>query len=163
MTEEVVEIKVEEPEIKQIENKSIDKLTDDEKRIILENVKNGVENQYYNVRTFKNGNTRITKKKAPTVSEQVVRSNGKREIQGQTVYFTDQQLIWEHLFELERNYAKLYGKHKKMKARYNDLVYEPDERVPERCEVEQKVIREEQTNAKGNWRSKLMNSNFYMN
>ena len=39
MTEEVVEIKVEEPEIKQIENKSIDKLTDDEKRIILENVK----------------------------------------------------------------------------------------------------------------------------
>ena len=93
------------------------------------------------------------------MSEQVVRSNGKREIQGQTVYFTDQQLIWEHLFELERNYAKLYGKHKKMKARYNDLVYEPDERVPERCEEEPKV----QTNAKGNWRSKLMNSNFYMN
>ena len=39
MTEEVVEIKVEEPEIKQIENKSIDKLTDNEKKIILENVK----------------------------------------------------------------------------------------------------------------------------
>lgn len=201
MTEEVIEIKTNKNEdenkieIKQIENKPIDQLTDSEKTTIIQNARNGIDNQYYSVKMFKNGNTRICKKKKPSVSESIVNSGGKREVQGQQVYFTDQQLIWEHLIELERNYAKLYGKHKKMKARYNDLVYEPDEDVkpieikeelalsPELQRSEPKQIIKEQIHEevrpevheelqiqskpqqikRGNWRSQLINSNFYMN
>ena len=196
MTEEVIEIKTNENEpedskgslhkvaIKQIENKPIDQLTDSEKQTIIQNARNGIDNQYYSVKLFKNGNTRICKKKKLAVSESIVNSGGKREVQGQQVYFTDQQLIWEHLIELERNYAKLYGKHKKMKARYNDLIYAPDEDIKPveikqepkqeikeqiRDEVKPEVHDEPQFQSKpqqikrGNWRSQLINSNFYMN
>ena len=196
MTEEVIEIKTNEnkPEdsketlhevaTKQIENKPIDQLTDLEKQTIIQNARNGIDNQYYSVKLFKNGNTRICKKKKPAVSESIVNSGGKREVQGQQVYFTDQQLIWEHLFELERNYAKLYGKHKKMKARYNDLIYEPEDVIKPEIhedvkpeikedikpieEVKPEVHKEPQIQSKpqhikrGNWRSQLMNSNFYI-
>ena len=196
MTEEVIEIKTNEnkPEdsketlhevaTKQIENKPIDQLTDSEKQTIIQNARNGIDNQYYSVKLFKNGNTRICKKKKPAVSESIVNSGGKREVQGQQVYFTDQQLIWEHLFELERNYAKLYGKHKKMKARYNDLIYEPEDVIKPEIhedvkpeikedikpieEVKPEVHDEPQIQSKpqqikrGNWRSQLMNSNFYI-
>ena len=196
MTEEVIEIKTNEnkPEdsketlhevaTKQIENKPIDQLTDLEKQTIIQNARNGIDNQYYSVKLFKNGNTRICKKKKPAVSESIVNSGGKREVQGQQVYFTDQQLIWEHLFELERNYAKLYGKHKKMKARYNDLIYEPEDVIKPEIhedvkpeikedikpieEVKPEVHKEQQIQSKpqqikrGNWRSQLMNSNFYI-
>ena len=196
MTEEVIEIKTNEnkPEdsketlhevaTKQIENKPIDQLTDLEKQTIIQNARNGIDNQYYSVKLFKNGNTRICKKKKPAVSESIVNSGGKREVQGQQVYFTDQQLIWEHLFELERNYAKLYGKHKKMKARYNDLIYEPEDVIKPEIhedvkpeikedikpieEVKPEVHNEPQIQSKpqqikrGSWRSQLMNSNFYI-
>ena len=196
MTEEVIEIKTNENEpkdskgslhkvaIKQIENKPIDQLTDLEKQTIIQNARNGIDNQYYSVKLFKNGNTRICKKKKPAVSESIVNSGGKREVQGQQVYFTDQQLIWEHLFELERNYAKLYGKHKKMKARYNDLIYEPEDVIKPEIhedvkpeikedikpieEVKPEVHKEPQIQSKpqqikrGNWRSQLTNSNFYI-
>ena len=201
MTEEVIEINTNENEpedskgslhkvaIKQIENKPIDQLTDLEKQTIIQNARNGIDNQYYSVKLFKNGNTRICKKKKPAVSESIVNSGGKREVQGQQVYFTDQQLIWEHLFELERNYAKLYGKHKKMKARYNDLIYEPEAEDIKPVEIKQgpvvleqgaeikpqpieevkpEVHKEQQIQSKpqhikrGNWRSQLMNSNFYI-
>lgn len=185
-TEEVIEINVnkkdeeeKKTEIKQVENKPIDQLTDSERQMIIQNARNGIDNQYYTVKLFKNGNTRICKKKKPAVSESIVNSGGKREVQGQQVYFTDQQLIWEHLIELERNYAKLYGKHKKMKARYNDLVYEPEpepivkedvkEEEPKPQIKEEPEIKTEpkpQTNPlpqRGNWRSRLINSNFYFN
>ena len=194
MTEEVIEIKTNKPEdsketlhevaTKQIENKPIDQLTDSEKQTIIQNARNGIDNQFYSVKLFKNGNTRICKKKKPAVSESIVNSGGKREVQGQQVYFTDQQLIWEHLFELERNYAKLYGKHKKMKARYNDLIYEPEyvikpeihedvkpeikEDIKPIEDVKPEVHKEPQIQSKpqqikrGNWRSQLMNSNFYI-
>ena len=194
MTEEVIEIKTNKPEdskeslhevaTKQIENKPIDQLTDLEKQTIIQNARKGIDNQYYSVKLFKNGNTRICKKKKPAVSESIVKSGGKREVQGQQVYFTDQQLIWEHLFELERNYAKLYGKHKKMKARYNDLIYEPEDVIKPEVnedvkpeikedikpieEVKPEVHDEPQIQSKpqqikrGNWRSQLTNSNFYI-
>jgi hypothetical protein len=39
---------------------------------------------------------------------------------------TDNQLIWEHVLELENKYNNLYRKHKKLKAKYNDLYIEDD-------------------------------------
>ena len=40
---------------------------------------------------------------------------------------TDNQLMWEHIFELENKYNTLYTKHKKLKAKYNDLYIEDED------------------------------------
>ena len=146
MTEEIVldlnedkkeDVKKEEdikPEPKIIPAKRIDELTDEERKILIENERAGIKNPYYNVKLFKNGNVRICKAKKPTLSQQVISNNGEREIRNTTgnngkVYMTDSQLMWEHIFELENKYNTLYTKHKKLKAKYNDLYIEDDDLI----------------------------------
>ena len=108
--------------------KRIDALTDSEKEILISNARAGIENPYYNVKLYKNGNTRICKKKSSTVAQQAVQSNGQRIVNTsngeQKVYLTDSQLLWEHMFELQDKYNRLYLKHKKLKHKYNDLYIE---------------------------------------
>ena len=122
------------PEPRVIPAKRIDELTDEDKKILIDNARAGIDNPYFDVKLFKNGNTRICKKKKPTVSHQAVMSNGERIVKNQTseqkIYMTDNQLIWEHLLELESKYNNLYRKHKKLKSKYNDLYIE-DEPVKE--------------------------------
>ena len=139
VTEEIVldlnEDKKEEdikPDPKIIPAKRIDELTDEERKILIENERAGIKNPYYNVKLFKNGNVRICKAKKPTLSQQVISNNGEREIRNTNgnngkVYMTDSQLMWEHIFELENKYNTLYTKHKKLKAKYNDLYIEDDD------------------------------------
>ena len=124
------------PEPKIIPAKRIDELTDEERKILIDNERAGIKNPYYNVKLFKNGNVRICKAKKPTLSQQVISNNGEREIKNtngdnRKVYMTDNQLMWEHIFELENKYNTLYTKHKKLKAKYNDLYIE-DEDLPVR-------------------------------
>lgn len=120
--------------------KRIDELTDADKKILIDNARKGIDNPYFDVKLFKNGNTRICKKKKPTVSNQAVISNGERTVKNQSgeqkVYMTDNQLIWEHLFELETKYNNLYRKHKKLKSRYNDLYIEDEPVNIPRAELE---------------------------
>ena len=108
--------------------KRIDALTDSEKELLISNARAGIENPYYNVKLYKNGNTRICKKKSSTVAQQAVQSNGQRIVNTsngeQRVYLTDSQLLWEHMFELQDKYNRLYLKHKKLKHKYNDLYIE---------------------------------------
>lgn len=121
--------------VKVIPAKRIDELTDEEKKIIIENARAGIDNPYYNVKLYKNGTTRICKSKKPTISQQAVSNKGERLINSNTsdarkVYMTDNQLIWEHVLELENKYNNLYRKHKKLKAKYNDLYIEDDIPTP---------------------------------
>ena len=113
-----------------IPEKRIDELTDEDKKVLINNARSGIDNPYYTVKLFKNGNTRICKKKKNSISKEAVESNGERTIKNQNsdkkVYMTDNQLIWEHLFELENKYNTLYRKHKKLKSKYNDLYIEDD-------------------------------------
>ena len=177
-----------EPKI--IPAKRIDELTDEERKILIENERAGIKNPYYNVKLFKNGNVRICKAKKPTLSQQVISNNGEREIKNtngdnRKVYMTDNQLMWEHIFELENKYNTLYTKHKKLKAKYNDLyiededltfrqnsvyeqkeepVHEEQKREPVYEQQEQEPVYEEQTQQptyqnikRNNWRSMLSN------
>ena len=123
------------PDPKIIPAKRIDELTDEERKILIENERAGIKNPYYNVKLFKNGNVRICKAKKPTLSQQVISNNGEREIRNTNgnngkVYMTDSHLMWEHIFELENKYNTLYTKHKKLKAKYNDLYIEDDIPTP---------------------------------
>ena len=166
-----VKEEVKKPEPKIIPAKRIDELTDEERKILIDNERAGIKNPYYNVKLFKNGNVRICKAKKPTLSQQVISNNGEREIRNTNgnngkVYMTDSQLMWEHIFELENKYNTLYTKHKKLKAKYNDLyiededltfrqnsvyeqkeeqVYEEQKQEPVYEEQEQNPVYEEQT------------------
>ena len=177
------------PEPKIIPAKRIDELTDEERKILIENERAGIKNPYYNVKLFKNGNVRICKAKKPTLSQQVISNNGEREIKNtngdnRKVYMTDNQLMWEHIFELENKYNTLYTKHKKLKAKYNDLYIEDDDLISRQMptyeqqqepvyeqqqqepvyEQKQEPVYEEQTKPpiyqnikRNNWRSMLSN------
>ena len=177
------------PEPKIIPAKRIDELTDEERKILIENERAGIKNPYYNVKLFKNGNVRICKAKKPTLSQQVISNNGEREIKNtngdnRKVYMTDNQLMWEHIFELENKYNTLYTKHKKLKAKYNDLYIEDDDLISRQnstyeqmqepvyeqqqqepvYEQQQEPVYEEQTQPptyqnikRNNWRSMLSN------
>ena len=168
------------PEPKIIPAKRIDELTDEERKILIENERAGIKNPYYNVKLFKNGNVRICKAKKPTLSQQVISNNGEREIRNTSgnngkVYMTDNQLMWEHIFELENKYNTLYTKHKKLKAKYNDLYIEDDDLISRQMptyeqqqepvyEQQQEPVYEEQTQPptyqnikRNNWRSMLSN------
>ena len=137
LNEDKKDVKKEEdikPEPKIIPAKRIDELTDEERKILIENERAGIKNPYYNVKLFKNGNVRICKAKKPTLSQQVISNNGEREIRNTNgnngkVYMTDSHLMWEHIFELENKYNTLYTKHKKLKAKYNDLYIEDDDLI----------------------------------
>ena len=124
------ELQRSEPVYTVIPEKRIDELTDEDKKVLINNARSGIDNPYYTVKLFKNGNTRICKKKKNSISKEAVESNGERTIKNQNsdkkVYMTDNQLIWEHLFELENKYNTLYRKHKKLKSKYNDLYIEDD-------------------------------------
>ena len=183
------EEEVKKPEPKIIPAKRIDELTDEERKILIENERAGIKNPYYNVKLFKNGNVRICKAKKPTLSQQVISNNGEREIKNTNggngkVYMTDNQLMWEHIFELENKYNTLYTKHKKLKAKYNDLYIEDDDLISRQMptyeqqqepvyeqqqqepvyEQQQEPVYEEQTQPpiyqnikRNNWRSMLSN------
>ena len=132
--EDKKEEEVKKPEPKIIPAKRIDELTDEERKILIDNERAGIKNPYYNVKLFKNGNVRICKAKKPTLSQQVISNNGEREIRSTNgnngkVYMTDNQLMWEHIFELENKYNTLYTKHKKLKAKYNDLYIEDEDLI----------------------------------
>ena len=164
MTEEIVldlnedkkeDVKKEEdikPDPKIIPAKRIDELTDEERKILVENERAGIKNPYYNVKLFKNGNVRICKAKKPTLSQQVISNNGEREIRNTNgnngkVYMTDNQLMWEHIFELENKYNTLYTKHKKLKAKYNDLYIEDEDLISRQMptyEQQQEPVYEQQ-------------------
>ena len=178
-----VKEEVKKPEPKIIPAKRIDELTDEERKILVDNERAGIKNPYYNVKLFKNGNVRICKAKKPTLSQQVISNNGEREIKNtngdnRKVYMTDNQLMWEHIFELENKYNTLYTKHKKLKAKYNDLYIEDEDltfrqnstyeqkQEPVHEEQEQEPVYEEQTQQpqptyqnikRNNWRSMLSN------
>ena len=140
------------PDPKIIPAKRIDELTDEERKILIENERAGIKNPYYNVKLFKNGNVRICKAKKPTLSQQVISNNGEREIKNtngdnRKVYMTDNQLMWEHIFELENKYNTLYTKHKKLKAKYNDLYIEDEDLISRQMptyEQQQEPVYEQQ-------------------
>ena len=117
---------------KSVEPKNVGELTDDERAIIIANAKNGVDQPNFDVRFFRNGKFRIVRKKEkpPTVAEKVVKT---QEIPQniKKAYYTDNQLLFEHIIELNAKVDRLMTKHKKLKRKYqtlqNDIYIDDDE------------------------------------
>lgn len=114
-------------ETKFVENKSIKSLTDDERAIIIANAKSGIEQPNFDVKFFSNGNFRIIKRKQvkPSVSQKVINADNEnsldKQIQDKKIYYTNDQLLIEHIIELNSKVDKLMSKHKKLKRKYQTL------------------------------------------
>ena len=120
---------------KPVEPKHIANLTDDERATIIASVRNGIEQPYYDVKFYKNGNTRIIKRKLkkPSTAEQIINSQPLPPTTEAKRYYTDNQLLFEHIIELNAKIDRLTAKHKKLKKKYttirNDIYADEDDIV----------------------------------
>ena len=111
----------EQQEPKQEIVKDISKLTLEERAKIISDARNGIPNEHYDVILLKNGNTRIVKKKIKTPSlstrliDQAQNKENNDQEKNKKVYMSDNQLMMEHIIELNNQVNKLMNKHKKLK------------------------------------------------
>ena len=101
---------------KKIEIKQVSKLTDDEKSYLIDLYKNGGEDDNYKVYFYRNGTNKIVRKKQPPKY-----NTTKRLLETQKQAMTTEQILMEHVIDLEAKYATLYQKHKKLKKSYKTL------------------------------------------
>lgn len=110
-----------------VQKKLIKDLTEDERALIISNAKSGIDQPYFDVKWSAKGNPRIVKKKfePPTTSQKVLSHSDAQEnlsqISKEKTYYTDNQLLFEHIIELNSKIDKLFAKHKKLKRKYQTL------------------------------------------
>ena len=153
LEQEVEEIEPEELQNKKmvITPKNVSKLTDDEKSYLINLYKNGGEDEHFKVNFYKNGNSKIVKKKQPPqrMSSKFI---DQTENNRKTV-MTTEQLLMEHVIDLEARFATLHQKHRKLKKYYKNLqedLYVDDnddvvERIPNQ-NIESPVMESETVN-----------------
>lgn len=120
---------------KPVELKDVKKLTSEEREQIISNFKNGIDNEFYDVKTLKNGTTRIVKKKnkSQSLSNKLIsgRKDNEQFVKPEKKYLSNEQLLMEHIFELNTQMNKLKNKQKKLKNKYKgikrDLYVDVDE------------------------------------
>ena len=96
--------------------KQVSKLTNEEKDYLINLYKNGGENDLYKVYFYKNGTNKIVKRKQPPKY-----NTTKRLLESQKPTMTNEQILLEHVIDLETKFATLYQKHKKLKKNYKSL------------------------------------------
>lgn len=113
-----------------IDYKPVSKLTEDEKSYLINLYKNGGEDNHFKVYFYKNGTNKIVKKKQPPqrLSAKLLEKieNSKKPS------LTNEQLLMEHVIDLETKFATLQQKHKKLKKYYKSLhedIYADDNEV----------------------------------
>ena len=102
-------------------------LTKAQRSKLIQDFEAGIENNYFKVQQMRNGTTRIVKRSNPlnvsSNSESITEKyTGKR--------LTTEQLLLEHVLDLERKYEVMRQKHKRLKKRYNKLetdIYDSDD------------------------------------
>ena len=100
-----------------ITRKKVSELTEAERNQLIQDAQNNIENPFFNVKMFKNGSTRICLRKQSTAQKVLNEAN---EIQSTPTpsqskrYYTDNQLLMEHLINLETSFNELRAKHKKL-------------------------------------------------
>lgn len=105
---------------KKIEKKQVSKLTNEEKNYLINLYKNGGEDENFKVKFYKNGSNQIIKKKPEpkyNTSKRLIEQHNEP----RKPHLTNEQLIMEHIIDLETKYATLYQKHKKLKRNYKAL------------------------------------------
>ena len=99
----------------EIKANKVKDLTTEERLKLISDAKNGIEHPLFKVQFYKNGNSRIIKRKQPldTTAERIIKQRSPT--------LTTEQLLMEHVIGLESQLATLKQKHKKLKHNYKSL------------------------------------------
>ena len=95
-------------------------LTKAQRSKLIQDSEAGIENQYFKVQQMRNGTTRIVKRSNPLNNDA---ESAERDINNRYTgkRLTTEQLLLEHVLDLERKYEVMRQKHKRLKKRYNKL------------------------------------------
>jgi hypothetical protein len=104
-------------------------LTKAQRSKLIQDSEAGIENQYFKVQQMRNGTTRIVKRSNPLNNDA---ESAERDINNRYTgkRLTTEQLLLEHVLDLERKYEVMRQKHKRLKKRYNRLetdIYDSDD------------------------------------
>lgn len=125
--------------------KDISKLTLEERAKIISDARSGIPSEHYDVIVLKNGNTRIVKKKikTPSLSNRLINEQKQEVNNSKKLYMSDNQLMMEHIIELNNQVNKLMTKQKKLKKKYKTLKYDIYEDVDEEKQITQEPKQEQ--------------------
>ena len=125
-------------------------LSKEDENWLVENAKKGNSHEFFEVMLFKNGNHRIKLKNGNK------RSVAQKNIETKAGMMTNDQLLMEHVFDLEARLKVMEMKHKKLKKKYKglkqDIYVDVDEgeaenqvstNQPEREETKKEEVRNE--------------------
>ena len=129
------------PEPVQVGNKSVKELTNEERSILIANAKNGQDNEFFKVAFDKSGRPKITKKKAPK------QTNTAKIVEKIAPTMTTEQLLMEHVINLESQISALTQKHKNLKKKYKMLyedVYIDDDSLYNQQQIQEQKQQEVQ-------------------
>lgn len=117
---------------------AVKQLSKTQRTKLIEAYENGSDNPYFKVNRLKNGSYRVTKRSNPLLNEtpEHVTERVNKRYEGKRL--TTEQMLLEHVFELERKCEVMRMKHKKLKKRYNKLendIFESDDDEPITHEV----------------------------
>ena len=104
-------------------------LTKAQRSKLIQDSEAGIENNYFKVQQLRNGTTRIVKRSNPLNNDA---ESAERDISNRYTgkRLTTEQLLLEHVLDLERKYEVMRQKHKRLKRRYNKLetdIYDSDD------------------------------------
>ena len=105
-------------------DKTVRQLKKAERQQLIDGFNSGKEDDYFKVMRMKNGQMRITKRTNPlTESAESAHEVASKKIEKQfhAKRLTDNQLLFEHIIDLEKRMVEMRFKHKKLKKRYNKL------------------------------------------
>lgn len=113
---------VTEPVTPEYASKSVKKLTKNERDEILDKFEKGIDDPYFKVIKMSNGRIRVTKRKNPIINDiEQAQQSRTAHITNRASRLTNEQLLMEHVIDLEKRVEAMRLKHKKLKKRYNDL------------------------------------------
>ena len=128
-----------------VPRKNIRELTNEEREYLIKEARQGINNEFYKVTFCKNGCTKITKKKPQklSVSQKLIKDNNDKASESRVSHLSNEQLLFEHVINLESQLAALKQKQKKLKKSYKQLsqdIYVDDEEIgttPEPSQIQE--------------------------
>jgi len=110
-----VQPKIVNENVKQINDKLIKDLTNEERNIIISNHSNGIENTNFIVKTLKNGNISINRRSHSKLKVDTPKNNDEIKVEH------NNNSLFNNILELQSKYDKLHLKQKKLKKKYKKL------------------------------------------
>ena len=141
--EKSIEEEINKPTERLISARRVCDLSKDDEDWLVEDAKNGGTHEHFDVKLFKNGNHKIClKRNKSSVAQKNIETKGQM--------MTNDQLLLEHVIDLEARFKAIEMKHKKLKKKYKnlkqDLYIDVDDDDDGKQQIKEDVKKESENN-----------------